>query len=644
MVDRILRKLEALSTWSGFGATARGGASAPAFMVSLSLHAVLLVGLAFAGHHVNEAVQREFSSRVGGLDGALSVDSTLQDLDQNDATPVMEAGGSFAPTLATTVTSVPSASGRPTVSAADVEAGAPVEFAKLDVQRVTQMVVPTASMLGRTVSIEGNGAEHVQGVEGAVDRIAVEIVRRLEQGRTLVVWAFDASLSLEAERQRLVKHIETVYSHIDQLDESRLSTGGGLLTMVVSFGQDRKAETPKPTADLSAVREAINGIKADESGVETTFTTVGDIVGRWGLYKNEAGEAYHPMIIVVTDEVGDDEPKLEEAIALARKRKVPVYVLGSQAVFGRVEGFMDFYDPRTKYMHRNQPVRQGPESAMLEQIHLPFWYDGPQYDLLEAGFGPYALSRLSSATGGIYFVTRFSGRRMGFDPSRMKEYKPDWESRDRYEAGVVGSPLRKAVVNAAMLTNEQKIPNAPTLQFPSLEAPQFKEVLQTNQALAAQIAQTVEEALGPITAAARYRDREVSRRWQAHYDLIRGRLLAMKVRAYEYNSAGARLVKDPPKFQNSRSNAWRLVPDKAILYSEKAAAAGREAEELLRKVVEEHPDTPWALLAGRELKDPLGFKWVETYVPPPPRRDDAAAAQKKNRNSPAAKPPAPPKL
>ena len=36
----------------------------------------------------------------------------------------------------------------------------------------------------------------------------------------------------------------------------------------------------------------------------------------------------------------------------------------------------------------------------------------------------------------------------------------------------------------------------------------------------------------------------------------------------------------------------------------------------LRRVVDDHPATPWALLAERELKDPLGFKWMETYVPP----------------------------
>ena len=166
-----------------------------------------------------------------------------------------------------------------------------------------------------------------------------------------------------------------------------------------------------------------------------------------------------------------------------------------------------------------------------------------------------------------------------------------------------------------------------------------------NQAKAERTAYTVDEALGPITAAAKLRDRETSRRWQAHFDLVRGRLLAMKVRCYEYNWACARLKKDPPKFKNPKANAWRLVPDTAIQYSEKAVAAARDADRLLHRVIEEHPDTPWALLAQRELKDPFGFKWVETYVPPPQRNDnDVDAAQRKQRNMPETKPLVPPKL
>jgi len=64
----------------------------------------------------------------------------------------------------------------------------------------------------------------------------------------------------------------------------------------------------------------------------------------------------------------------------------------------------------------------------------------------------------------------------------------------------------------------------------------------------------------------------------------------------------------------------------------------------LKRVVSEHPNTPWALLAQRELKDPLGFKWVETRLPPTRRNnnDGGNAAQRKAGN--AVKPPDPPKL
>lgn len=646
MLANLMRKLDTRASWIAGLLGNRLDLEIPAYMVSLTVHALFLIVLALASHHVHQVVQREFRSEV--LDSALtSSESTFQDLDQGAEPPSMiPVAGAFAPNLATTITSAPSSAGAVPVSSADpVQVGTMVpDLARLDIRRATEIVIPTATLLGQTVSIKGNGAEQVGGVESAVDRIAVEILRRLEQGRTLVIWAFDASGSLQAERQRLSKHIETIYTHIGQLDENHLATDKGLLTLVVAFGQDRKAMTPKPTAELSEILEAIEEIPTDETGIESTFTTVSEIINRWGHHKDQAGQAYHPMVIVITDEVGDDENRLEESIERAVRAKVPVYVLGSQAIFGRVEGYMDYVDPKTKHVFHGIPVRQGPESAMLEQIRMPFWYRGPQYDFLEAGFGPYALSRLASATGGIYFVTRFTRQRMGFDPMRMREYKPDWVRRDQYEAAIAKSPLRQAVLNAAQIT-QQRLPGMPSLIFPPVESPEFKEVMPANQALAERTAYTVDEALGPISSVAKLRGRETSRRWQAHYDLIRGRLLAMRVRCYEYNWACARYKKDPPKFKNPQANAWRLVPDSSIRYSEKAAAAARDADGLLHRVIEEHPETPWALLAQRELKDPFGFKWVESYVPPRQRNDNnAGAPQTKNRNKPAVKPPKPPKL
>lgn len=184
----------------------------------------------------------------------------------------------------------------------------------------------------------------------------------------------------------------------------------------------------------------------------------------------------------------------------------------------------------------------------------------------------------------------------------------------------------------------------PNMFFPPNDAPEFKEYMAANQAIAERTAITVDEALVPINAVVKLRDRETSRRWQAHYDLIRGRLLAMKVRCYEYNWACARMKKDPPRFSNPKSNSWRLVPDQAIQFSDKAAAAAKEAQILLQRVVNEHTATPWALLAAHELKYPLGFKWVENYVSARRSNNNNNDAAKKTKNTPRPKPPEMPKL
>ena len=650
LAERIRESLEALderypkfSQWVG----GRLDREVPAFAVSLAVHLTLVAVLATFGYAVHKEVERRFEVSVVDTNLGDLERSNFQNLNESaDKALVDQLAGSFAPNLATVTINAP-ASAAPGQATSDVKASAaPVDLARLDVQRAAASVVPSASLLGQNVSIKGDGAEHVGSAEGAVDRLAEEIVRKLEKGRTLVVWAFDASGSLQAERERLAKHIDTVYAHITRLDKESRATDGGLLTAVVSFGQDHKAMTASPTDDADAIASAIRAVPLDASGIETTFATVADVVVKYGHFRDADNRPYKTMVIVVTDEVGDDESNLERAVEVATKAKVPVYVLGSPAIFARTEGRMNYTDPKTGRTYFNLPVRQGPESAMLEQARLPFWYGGDQYDLLDSGFGPYALSRLARATGGIYFVTRLGPTRFGFDPVALREYKPDWVSRSKYEADVLSHPLRKAVIEAAVLTQENRLPGMPSLLFPPVDGPEFKQTMEQNQALAARVEYTVNAALEPVAAVAKVRDRETSRRWQAHYDLLRGRLMALKVRCYEYNMACAKMKKDAPKFAKPESNAWRLVPDTEVHASDKAASAGKQATELLETVVKEHPGTPWALLAQRELKDPLGFKWVETYVRPIVRRNmdaaQVAARKKAAMNQP--KPPSPPKL
>ena len=626
LTDRLIARFPALTKVLGD----RPEVELPAIGVSLAFHLAILVVLGtigLAAHH--DSLNREIQGDV--------VDTTLpefnrveiQELNTDPSKQlVMAEAASTAPIIGAAMGNpvVLAAAATPSASAGTTPAAI---SAKIDVRRPTDLPLPAmASTLGEMVMLKGNGSEQVGDVEGAVDRIAVELVRRMERGRTLVVWAFDSSGSLQVERERLGKHIDGVYAHIKELDRDKLTADGGLLTMVVAFGQGRKAMLHEPTADPAAVTSAIREVPMDTTGIESTFQTVGEIVTKWGKYKDDKGNTYQTIVIVVTDEMGDDEPLLEEAIARANKSKVPVYVLGSAAMFGRADGRMNYTDPKTKHTFYNVRVDQGCESAEPEQIRLPFWYDGPQYDYLDAGFGPFALSRMAGATGGIYFVTRLGASNISFDANAMREYRPDWTSRQRYEADLGKHPLHQAVLAAASITQANKLPGQPALVFPPIDGPEFKETMKNNQALAARTEYTVDEALVPITAVMKSRDREVSRRWQAHYDLIRGRLLAVKIRCKEYNWACAKMVKDAPKFTKPSSNAWRLVPDEEIHYSDKAKVAGDEAQKLLKRVVDEHPGTPWALLAKRELKDPLGFKWIETTLPPRPKPRDMPANKK----------------
>jgi uncharacterized protein YegL len=618
-VRELLRRLDerypVLARWMG----GRLEVQAPAVGVSLAVHVTLVVTLALVGYKASEAARTDLTATA-------QVDTKLpdfnrvevQDLDKPDAPPLSSTPTSTAPNLGS-MAIVASGPLAPTIESRG-ENGA-VQLAKFDIKKIGDVMMPAAPKLAQNVEIRGIGTEQVGDVEGAVDHVAVEILRQLERGRTLVVWAFDASGSLVVERERLSKHIEAVYNHIRELDKDKKAEDDALLTAVVGFGHDRKV-LGMPTSDTAAILSAIKSVPLDTTGIETTFGTVTEIVKKFHKYKDDQDRHYRTMVIVVTDEVGDDEDRLEEAIATARAGKTPIYVLGSSALFGRVEGRMNYTDPKTKQVYYNLPVRQGPESVVPEVIRLPFWYDGPQYDYLDAGFGPYALSRMAGETGGIYFVTRLGPGRVSFNPNSMREYRPDWVSTEQYRRGIERSPLRQAVLQAAAIT-QQNLPGQPSLSFPAADDPDFKDAIKANQVIVARVEYTVKEALVPISAVSKLRDRETSRRWQAHYDLIRGRLLAMRIRCNEFNSACAQLLRDQPKFKNPGSNTWKLVPaDDINARDSQAKAVATEAKRLLQRVVDDHPGTPWALLAQREMKDSFGFKWVEAHVPPRPKRMD----------------------
>ena len=148
------------------------------------MHGLLLVGLAFAGYRVHREVQREFRSggrwttgwrRIRRIRTWTSRPSRRRRCRRRGRSPRRWRRRSPR-------RRAPPAAFRSRPRRGREHARWRPELAKLDVRRATEVVVPTATMLGQTVSIRGNGAEMVGGVEGAVDRIAIEILRQLEQG------------------------------------------------------------------------------------------------------------------------------------------------------------------------------------------------------------------------------------------------------------------------------------------------------------------------------------------------------------------------------------------------------------------------------------------------------------------------------
>jgi hypothetical protein len=507
-----------------------------------------------------------------------------------------------------------------------------------DIAGPAAMILPESVRADAYVSIRGAGPETVGGVEGALDRLAVEVHNRLKNGPTLVVWMFDASASLNSERERLAVQIENVYRHVAQLDTEGLASEDALLSAVLGFGQAVEPLSEEPLADPSETASAIKRVTVDTSGIENTFQAVIRTSRKYAKFKRDKTE-YQVMIVIVTDEVGDDEGFLEDAIATARRNETPVFVLGSPALFGQTTGRMDYRDPVTGEFYPGLEVRQGPESVMLENIQIPFWYprQNPGQPL-SAGFGPYALSRLAAQSGGIYFISRDVPGWRQFRGEHLREYRPELVTRADYERNLNQFPVRRSLVQASAAT-QRTIQDAPGLVFPPVEDENFNRYMLEQQSRAAQWSYLVDAAMSPIEKAAQARDREPSRRWRAHYDLMRGRLLALRVRCGEYNSACAKLRKDMPKFQNPASNAWRLEPTDEVVSGDRTKNAAAEAVTYLRKVVEEHPGTPWADLATRELSAPFGFRWVEYTLPQPSRPMPGGGAPPPRRPNQPTRPP-----
>jgi hypothetical protein len=473
----------------------------------------------------------------------------------------------------------------------------------------------------------------------------------LEERKTLVIWLFDQSGSLTRQRAEINDRFDRIYHELGVIEAAgnpafSRHDDKPLLTSVIAFGQQVNFLIDKPTDNLAEIKDAVAAMKQDDTGTEFVFTAIYSAVEKYRRYRSES-PIRNIMLVVFTDEVGDDQAGLDKTVNLCRRLEVPVYVVGVPAPFGLDETLVKWVDPDPNYDQTPQwgRVSQGPESLFPERVKLSFM-DSEDPDPMDSGFGPFSLTRLCYETGGIYFsvhpnrnVNRTVGRgetspfsahlKHFFDPEVMRRYRPDYLPAKEYLRQVNENKARSSLLKSTQLSWMNQL-ESPRLRFVKANEAELATDLAEAQKGAAKLEPQLAGLYATLEIGEADRAKETSPRWQAGYDLAMGRVMAANVRAAGYNAMLA-LAKRGMKFSDEKNNTWVLRHDDEISTGSQLAKAAQEADKYLQRVVDEHPGTPWALLASRELKTPLGWKWTEEFtdLSPPPTRTAAV-----NNNNP----------
>jgi len=503
-------------------------------------------------------------------------------------------------------------------------------------------------------------------------------------GPVWIIWVMDASISLVAERQQLAPIVKGFY------DDVKMAKKPGSwpwpTTAVYAFGQrvvplGVNPGQPKPLA----IANTLINMPIDESGTENVMTAVASAIANVPARNPDM----RIEVVVWTDESGDDLNALEDVIFLCRQRNARVHVVGPLSVLGMRKGLQQFSLAPPYHMPILLPVDRGPDSAFPERAQLPYWYEatdidwgngpiipanlgeqnfgGPHRQRLLAPSGPYGLTRLALATGGTFTALNRPGDLAAASREQLFDYMPDYRSALEIAYDIDRYPLRRAVIEAAALTEtanywppKMRYPTMLTDQFPYRSrgfyvSPQtFVRRLPVELEVSAQRLQqaqvVIEQAIQIMMlrfqtasdADARYGaapfnpalnevsldevtpseyHHEESPRWKAWYDLNLGRLLAHSVRIREYLLQCESLASPQTRtLMQSRGFNQLLLKSSPLLQGGAVSSTRTQtAVQLLQRVVQDHPDTPWGDLATWELEHAVGVEPVLSVRPKPVR-------------------------
>ncbi|QDU64576.1 hypothetical protein Pan216_54660 [Planctomycetes bacterium Pan216] len=471
----------------------------------------------------------------------------------------------------------------------------------------TKLDAMVSGIKGETVSTGSTGDS------GAVDRITLEILRQLDKDKSLVVWIMDSSGSLAERREKIASKLERIYRELDELG---VNSENALLSSVMSVGQETRFLLREPTNDNEEIKRAIRSIVDDGTGQENMFRAIRDAAIKFRRYQTSGGRSL--VLILVTDEIGDDGFQADEAVALCRRNRVPIYVMGPMATFGLNVIHDTWTDPEHGFRFW-LPLRRGPFTRFDEVSRVAF--NGHRY---RSGFGPFALVQLARETGGIYFLypdERVPGPRYALEI--LNRYRPNYGDLGDYYKETGASSFRRRLVEVVTQGNKLWRHAWP---YPWIHESVWNKEIDQRQKECLSFLSFASKAIPLLEQVADQYDEETIPRWQANFDLTMARILKAKVQCEEYGLAleefrkKPRVLKDPKK-----NNGWRIkwgdevrvFGDKKDSKQDKNAAIRKAEIEKSRffydRIIKRHPGTPWAEAAKREMNWKVGIQLEEGH-------------------------------
>ena len=607
---------------------------APAWAISLVVHVTVLtlLGLATLSSEVKKAVANINSALVSNPTGADEMLAIYADPSNaprefavgssGSATGGEQAGGGA------NVSGIGSGPPSATPRVAGVGRGIGEKTSLPGVKVVANVsglgLLPSTAKLGVDLGgggmIGGDVTYETTDVGVALDQLAREILRHLSQHKLTVVWLFDESESMKDDQKAIHEKFDRVASELKVNADgvAKKQAVNPLTHAIVGFGNDLHFELEKPTPNVDLIEQAIEHLKIDDTGTENTMHAITEVINHYSGLINKDRRL---LIVLVTDESGDDGSYVEEAhqAAVGHKMPVPVYVIGRQSLFGYERAHLRYVDPVTKDVYW-PTIRRGPETADIELLQFDGLHN--RWDEQASGFAPYELARLAKDSGGIYFLLpseenmRVRRQERAYSMVTLKEYIPEYGSRLEYVERRNKSEFRRTLYEIIQVTKDfpfrYRFPVTPADFVPAAHEWGMAATERLKVLLAIQ---------NRLEGLQKLRDREPSKRWQAHYDLMLAQIVTYQVKAYEYRACLAEMVKTLPKPKKQPTSdlmvEWDLhhsPTPKAP--KEETAKKYAEAQKLLKLVIERHPKTPWADLAQDELNRGLSVQRHEwTHSP-----------------------------